>query len=70
MLAAWYVRQGAAHEVLQIGEQPDPEPGPDEVRVRVSYSGVIRVTPRNAVDGWDRPCRIREPFHAVTEPGS
>jgi NADPH:quinone reductase len=40
MLAAWYKRQGAAHEVLQIGEQPDPEPGPDEVRVRVSYSGV------------------------------
>ena len=40
MLAAWYERQGAAREVLQIGEQPDPEPGPDEVRVRVSYSGV------------------------------
>jgi NADPH2:quinone reductase len=40
MLAAWYERQGAAHEVLQIGEQADPEPGADEVRVRVSYSGV------------------------------
>ena len=40
MLAAWYERQGAAHEVLQVGEQPDPVPGPDEVRVRVSYSGV------------------------------
>src|SRR4029450_7915599 len=33
-------RQGAAREVLQIGEQADPEPGADEVRVRVSYSGV------------------------------
>jgi NADPH:quinone reductase len=40
MLAAWYERQGAAHEVLHVGEQPDPEPGPDEVRVSVSYSGV------------------------------
>ena len=40
MLAAWYDRQGDASEVLQFGEQPDPEPGPDEVRVRVSYSGV------------------------------
>jgi NADPH2:quinone reductase len=39
MLAAWYERQGAAREILQIGEQPDPEPGPEEVRVRVSYFG-------------------------------
>jgi NADPH2:quinone reductase len=40
VLAAWYERQGAARQVLQIGEQPDPEPGPEDVRVRVSYSGV------------------------------
>jgi NADPH:quinone reductase len=40
MLAAWYERQGVAREVLQLGEQPDPEPGAGEVRVRVSYSGV------------------------------
>ena len=25
MLAAWYDRQGDASEVLQFGEQPDPE---------------------------------------------
>lgn len=38
--AAWYDRQGPAHEVLHVGELPDPEPGVGEVRVRVRYSGV------------------------------
>ncbi|WP_290651374.1 NADPH:quinone reductase [Aquisalimonas sp.] len=40
MRAAYYERVGAAREVLQIGEVPTPEPGPDEVRVRLHYSGV------------------------------
>jgi NADPH2:quinone reductase len=40
MRAVWYERQGAASEVLEVGELPDPEPGSGEVRVRVSYSGV------------------------------
>jgi NADPH2:quinone reductase len=40
MLAAWYDRQGPAAEVLQFGEQPDPQPGPGEVRVRLTVSGV------------------------------
>ncbi|MEV4538749.1 NADPH:quinone reductase [Asanoa sp. NPDC049518] len=40
MRAAWYDRQGPAHEVLQVGELPDPRPGPGEVRVKVSVSGV------------------------------
>jgi NADPH2:quinone reductase len=40
MQAVWYERNGAAHEVLQFGEMPDPEPGPGEVRVRVHASGV------------------------------
>ena len=40
MLAAWYERQGAAAEVLTVGEMPVPEPGPHEVRVRVRFSGV------------------------------
>lgn len=39
MLAAFYVKQGPAREVLQIGEQPTPEPGPGEVRVRLKTSG-------------------------------
>lgn len=40
MLAAWYDQQGPAAEVLQVGELPEPEPGPDEVRVRLTVSGV------------------------------
>jgi NADPH:quinone reductase len=40
MRAVSYTRQGAPHEVLQIGDLPTPEPGPGEVRVRVYASGV------------------------------
>lgn len=40
MLASWYDRQGPAADVLQVGELPDPEPGPGEVRARVTVSGV------------------------------
>jgi NADPH2:quinone reductase len=40
MLAAWYERQGPAAEVLVVGEMADPEPGPGEVRVRVTVSGI------------------------------
>lgn len=40
MLAAWYDRQGAAADVLEVGELPDPEPQLGEVRVRLTVSGV------------------------------
>jgi len=40
MRAAFYKRQGPAHEVLQIGEQPTPAPGPGEVRIKLRTSGV------------------------------
>ncbi|NIZ92839.1 NADPH:quinone reductase [Kineococcus rubinsiae] len=40
MRAAWYDAQGPAAEVLQVGELPDPEPGPGEVAVRLRLSGV------------------------------
>ena len=40
MLAAYYTRQGAAADVLQVGEIETPEPGAGEVRVRVAWSGV------------------------------
>jgi NADPH2:quinone reductase len=39
MIAAWYDRPGPAADVLQVGELPDAEPGPGEVRVRLSLSG-------------------------------
>src|SRR3954451_2368624 len=40
MLAAWYERAGPAAEVLDVGEMADPEPGPGEVRVRLTLSGI------------------------------
>lgn len=40
MRAAYYERQGPATEVLVLAEVPTPEPGPDEVRVRVFVSGL------------------------------
>lgn len=40
MKAVWYERNGPAHEVLQFGDMPDPEPAPGEVRVRLCASGV------------------------------
>ena len=39
MKAVWYERNGPA-DIIEYGEMPDPEPGPDEVRVRVVSSGV------------------------------
>lgn len=40
MKAAWYEAKGAARDVLKVGEQPTPAPGPGEVLVRVRASGV------------------------------
>jgi NADPH2:quinone reductase len=40
VLAAWYERQGPAAEVLQVGEIPAVKPGPGEVAVRLTLSGV------------------------------
>src|SRR5688572_28858071 len=40
MLAAWYEKNGAARDVLQVGDQPDPVPGRGEVRVRLHASAV------------------------------
>ena len=39
MIAAWYDRQGPPAQVLQLGELPAAEPGPGEVRVRLTLSG-------------------------------
>jgi NADPH2:quinone reductase len=40
MKAAFYERKGAARDVLQVGERPDPQPAAGEVRVRVHVSAV------------------------------
>ncbi len=40
MRAGWYERNGAARDVLQIGELPTPNAGPGEVRVRLHASSV------------------------------
>jgi NADPH:quinone reductase len=40
MRAAFYSQVGAAREVLQVGEVPQPQAGAGEVRVRIAYSGV------------------------------
>jgi NADPH2:quinone reductase len=40
MKAAWYEKQGAARDVLIIGEMNDPQPRAGEVRIRIAFSGV------------------------------
>lgn len=40
MKAVWYERKGPAHEVLQVGEMPEPQAGPGEVRVKIAVSGL------------------------------
>jgi NADPH:quinone reductase len=40
MKAAWYERQGAAGDVLVLGELEDAQPRAGEVRIRVAFSGV------------------------------
>ena len=40
MKAAFYNRTGAAADVLQVADVPDPQPAAGEVRVRLSWSGV------------------------------
>jgi NADPH2:quinone reductase len=40
MKAAWYERNGKARAVLTVDQMDTPEPGPGEVRVKVTTSGV------------------------------
>ena len=62
MRAALYDRYGSAGEVLRVEEIPTPEPGPGEVRVKITYSGVNPTdwksrsgsTPR-PIDGFQIP---------------
>jgi NADPH2:quinone reductase len=40
MKAAWYEKQGAARDVLVVGDMEDPHPSAGEIRIRVAFSGV------------------------------
>src|SRR5262250_1129504 len=40
MKAAWYEKQGAARDVLVVGEMDDPKSRAGEVRIRIAFSGV------------------------------
>ena len=40
MRAAWYEKQGAARDVLIVGEMDEPQPLAGEVRIRIAFSGV------------------------------
>lgn len=40
MKAVWFERKGPADEVLRYGDMDDPHPGPGEVRIRVTHSGI------------------------------
>ena len=40
MRAAWYSSNGDARDVLVVGDMPDPNAGPGEVRIRLVTSGV------------------------------
>jgi NADPH:quinone reductase len=40
MKAAWYKKQGAARNVLIIGEMDDPQPKTGEIRIKIAASGI------------------------------
>jgi NADPH2:quinone reductase len=50
MKAAFYTRTGAARDVLQLGDLPEPMPGPGEVKVRLHWSGVNPSDVKSRVD--------------------
>jgi len=52
MRAVYYERKGPASRVLVLGELPDPQPGPGEVRVKLHFSG-INPTDTKLRGGWD-----------------
>ena len=52
MRAAYYERKGPATKVLVLGELPDPQPAPGEVRVKLHFSG-INPTDTKLRGGWD-----------------
>ena len=62
MRAAYYECKGPASKVLVLGELPDPQPGPGEVRVKLQFSG-INPTDTKLRGGWDG--NVEMPFARV-----
>src|SRR5579872_6325595 len=58
-MKAIYIEQYGGAEVLQYGERPVPEPGKNEVLVRLVYSGV------NMVDTNHRSGTSKVPLPAI-----
>jgi NADPH2:quinone reductase len=48
----YHERKGPASKVLVVGDVPDPQPGPGEVRVKIRFSG-INPTDTKLRGGWD-----------------
>jgi NADPH2:quinone reductase len=55
MRAAVYESNGPAHEVLRVTDVDTPEPGPDQVRVRVHVSGVNPTDWKSRAGATPRP---------------
>ena len=53
MKAAWYEKQGAARDVLVVGEMDAPQPRAGEVRIRVAFSGVNPGDVKKREDAFD-----------------
>ncbi|MEQ9326563.1 MAG: NADPH:quinone reductase [Rhodospirillales bacterium] len=62
MKAAFYRAHGAARDVLEIGQLPDPQAGPGQVLVRIAVSGI------NPSDVKTRQGTTARPFDGVRIP--
>ena len=65
MKAAWYKRQGAAGDVLVLGEMEDAQPRAGEVRIRVAFSGVNPGDIKKREDSFHVGCRIHGSFRTA-----
>ena len=57
MKAVWYKKQGAARDVLVVGEMENPQPGTGEARIRIAFSGptVESLPGRRVAGGGGQP---------------
>ena len=61
MKAIWYEHKGAPHEVLVHGEQPEPQAGPGEVRVKMVVSG-LNPSDTKGRGGWRGQTAMQYPL--------